>query len=265
MIIHSFSTLGCPELDLYGVMALAARHGFHTVELRALSGRLDLPALFKEQFGTPEKLAQFLRSRHIRACALDTSFKLIGATDADRAELLEYVHWADGADVMWLRVIDGGETGDAQEMAELVATLEWWREQRLKNFWAVDVMVETRGALVKNETLSAFLEKNPQVALLWDTHNTWRLGQEDPVSTWKVVRNHTVHIHVKDSVNQPTGEHPFTYVIPGDGEFPMRPLLDALNGDRFKGVMSLEWERHWHPYLPELSTALHAAARRRWW
>ncbi len=42
-------------------------------------------------------------------------------------------------------------------------------------------------------------------------------------------------------------------------------LRDALKADQFTGVLSLEWDRYWHPYLPELDKALHAAARTRWW
>ncbi len=265
MMMHSFSTLGCPELDLDGVVALAARHGFHTVELRALCGRLDLPALFTEQFGTPEKWAEYLKTRRIRVCALDTSFKLIGSTEAERAELLEYVRWADAADVLWLRVLDGGTTGTPEEIDEAVATMEWWREQRFKNFWAVDLLVEPYDALAKQAPLKQFLDRVPHATLLWDCHRMWRQGGEDPVSTWSLVKDRTAHIHVKDSVNQPSEKHPFTYVMPGEGEFPMRPLLDALKQDKFGGVLSLEWNRFWHPYLPELDKALHSAARTRWW
>lgn len=265
MMMHSFSTLGCPELDLDGVVALAARHGFHAVELRALCGRLDLPTFFKESFETPEKWAEYLRARRIKVCALGTSFKLIGATEAERAELLEYVRWADAADVNWLRVFDGGTTGTPEAIAEAAATMEWWRAERLKNFWAVDLLVEPHDALATNAALKAFLEKAPQTSLLWDSHRTWKHGGEDPVGTWALVRDRTVHVHVKDSVSKPCEKFPYTYVMPGEGEFPMAALRDALKTDRFAGVLSLEWDRYWHPYLPELDKALHAAARTRWW
>lgn len=265
MMMHSFSTLGCPELDLDGVVALAARHGFHAVELRALCGRLDLPTLFAEKFGTPEKWADYLKARRIRVCVLDTSFKLIGATEAERAELLDYVRWADAADVMWLRVLDGGKEGTPEEIAEAVATMNWWRELRLKNFWAVDLLVEPYDALATNPALKEFLSKVPFASLLWDSHRTWRRGGENPLETWKIVRGRTEHIHVKDSVSKPSEKHPYTYVMPGEGEFPMASLRDALASDRFGGVVSLEWNRYWHPYLPELDKALHAAARTKWW
>ena len=74
-----------------------------------------------------------------------------------------------------------------------------------------------------------------------------------------------VHVHVKDSVGIPSARHPFTYVLPGDGGFPIAPVLAALRADHFAGAVSLEWEKQWHPYLPSLDEALTTAAARGWW
>ena len=47
MMLHTFSTLGCPEMDLDGAIGLAARHGLHSLELRTLNNTTDLPAWFE--------------------------------------------------------------------------------------------------------------------------------------------------------------------------------------------------------------------------
>lgn len=267
MMLHTFSTLGCPELDLDAAIALAARHGLFTLELRALGGTTDLPAWFQERFGAPSGLANHLKQHHVKVCALGTSFKLVGNDDCDRAQLERYVKWADGANVPWLRVFDGGKTGGAEEITEAAATLQWWREQRIRNNWAVELMVETHDGFVTSGSLHDLIARCPQISLLWDAHHTWKRGGETPAHTWTTVRNHVVHVHVKDSVSSPSpnGRHPYTYVLPGDGEFPMAELRDALKTHGYNGVLSLEWERMWHPYLPELDRALHHAAQLRWW
>ena len=74
-----------------------------------------------------------------------------------------------------------------------------------------------------------------------------------------------VHVHVKDSVSRPSARHPYTYVLPGDGEFPAAPLFAELRAGGFDGPVSLEWERMWHPYLPPLDEALRVAGARGWW
>jgi sugar phosphate isomerase/epimerase len=267
MMLHTFSTLGCPELDLDEAFALAARHGLHSLELRTLKGTTDLPAWFQTQYGSPAGLAAHLKHRRYKVCALGTSFKLVGHDDIDRAQLAHFVRWADEADVPWLRVFDGGKTGNAAEVAEATESLQWWREQRLKNNWAVDLMVETHDGFVRSDALSHLITQCPQINLLWDTHHTWKKGGEAPELTWKTIRKHVVHLHVKDSVStpSPSGSHPYTYVLPGDGEFPMEALRTALKTDNYNGVMSLEWERMWHPYLPELDKALYHVRQTRWW
>lgn len=267
MMLHTFSTLGCPELDLDGVIALAARHGLHALELRTLNLTTDLPAWFAMNYGTPAGLAAHIKQRHVKVCAMGTSFKLVGHDDIDRSMLELYVKWADESNVPWLRVFDGGKTGDAAEVAEAAETLTWWKAHRLKNNWAVDLMVETHDSFLDAERLHKFINKVPQVSILWDAHHTWKKGGESPTDTWKAIRNHVVHVHVKDSVSTPSpnGSHPYTYVMPGDGEYPMEELRAGLKQDGYNGVLSLEWERMWHPYLPELDKALYHARQTRWW
>jgi sugar phosphate isomerase/epimerase len=100
--------------------------------------------------------------------------------------------------------------------------------------------------------------------LLWDAHNTWRKTGDDPAALWPVIRRRVAHLHVKDSISRPSARHPFTFVLPGAGEFPMSRLRQALAGD-YEGLVSLEWERQWHPYLPPLAEALAHAGRTGWW
>lgn len=102
------------------------------------------------------------------------------------------------------------------------------------------------------------------VHLLWDTHHTWKKGGEDPISTWQKIGSHVVHAHVKDSVSIPTEKYPFTYVLPGAGEFPMATLRAKL-AEEFSGAISLEWEKLWYPDLAPLDVVLASAADRGWW
>lgn len=265
MFSTTFSSLGCAELNLDEIAALARRHGFRTVELRALAGTTDLPAWLAAHFPSPAAWADHLKTLQLAVCGFGTSFRLIDGTDADRAALLAYVPWAEAAGVPWLRIFDGGKTGDAAEIARAAEVLRWWRDERRRHGWKVDLMIETHDALITTPRLQALFTAVPDAALLWDTHHTWKKGGEDPVATWRAIGRHAMHLHVKDSVSRPSERHPFTYVLPGDGEFPMAPLLAELAASGYRGALSLEWERLWHPYLPTLETALTAARERRWW
>ena len=261
---RAISTLGCAEMNLSKVFALAALHGLDAIEIRALQGTLDLPVHLERHYGTPSALAQRIRSAGGRIAAFSTSLQLAGHTTADREKFLEFIPWAEALGVRWLRVFDGNCRADTPGAAEAIATMHWWQDLRRQCGWRVDCMVETHDALFDSTQINRFMSAVPFASILWDSHHTWKRCGEDPVATWRAIGPHVVHVHVKDSISQPSEHHPFTYVLPGVGEFPMAPLVRILRRE-FAGTMSLEWERLWHPYLPPLETALQAATAAAWW
>lgn len=266
MYSRGFSTLGCPESSLTEVLALAERRGLEAVELRALAGTVELPAYFTREFGSPEKLASALAVSRVRVVALDTSFRVADGSEKDRAALLEFLPWAEAIGAPWLRVFDGGSVLDEATLAGAAKNLAWWQAVRAERGYAADWMIETHDLLLDVPKIERFVAAMPpsSVRLLWDVHHTWKRGGEDPVATWRQIARAVVHVHVKDSVSVPSEKHPFTYVLPGTGEFPMGALRAVLAAE-FAGTVSLEWEKLWHPYLSPLDDALRSAAEKGWW
>jgi sugar phosphate isomerase/epimerase len=262
--IRTFSSLGCPELSLDEAFALARKHKLPTVELRVLAGNLDLPGYFAATYETPAKMAAHVGAMGVGITSLDTSLHLVGDDDAQRAKFLEFLPWAEALGVKHLRVFDGGKNGTEAELDAAAETVRWWREQREKNHWQADIMIETHDLLFTADTIQRFLQRAPGTGILWDSHHTWKRGGEDPLVTWRAIKADVVHVHVKDSISKPSAKHPFSYVLPGDGEFPMAPLREVLKAE-CDGVVSLEWERMWHPTIAPLEDALHAANERGWW
>jgi sugar phosphate isomerase/epimerase len=244
--------------------ALAEGEGIDAVELRALGGRVDLPAYLKDKYGTPAALADKVRGRSAQIVSFGTSLRATEAGPAEREQFLEFVPWAEAVGARWLRIFDSEKGMDAADYARAATTMRWWREQRAAAGWRVDVMVETHGSMTTTATIRRFLEEAPGASILWDTHHTWKKGGEDPLETWRAIRANVVHVHVKDSISLPSGRHPFTFVLPGAGEFPMASLAPVLRAE-FDGAVSLEWEKLWHPSLPPLAEALAAATERNWW
>jgi len=260
---RAFSTLGCPDLSLEGALSLAARHDIEAVELRTLEGTSDIPALFARS-GREAVLSTLSQNRGVEVLALCTSFRLVRPSEADRASLLEFVPWAEALGIPRLRVFDGGQASDDRTIHLAAETFLWWRQLRRERRWNVDLMVETHDGLLTHDAVNRFCTEAAGAAVLWDAHNTWRGTGVDPIAMWPRIAEHVVHIHVKDSVGRPSGRFPYTYVLPGDGEFPMRQLADALRRDGYTRAVSLEWERQWHPELQPLEVALAASARRKW-
>jgi len=236
------------------------------VEMRSMSGSTNLPDVLGRLFGTPSAWAAFLKENGLSVCVFGASFRLIDGSAADLEALLRYVPWAEAAGVPWLRVFDGGSTGSAAEIARGAEAFGDWQKERAKNRWQTDLIIETHDALLTSPLLKAFFAAAPGARLLWDSHHTWKKGGESPAVTWTTVAPHTSHIHVKDSTSRPSPDGgDYTYVLPGEGEFPMQELRAALRSSGYAGSLSLEWERLWHPYMPSLDAALASAAKRGWW
>lgn len=255
-----FSTLGCPGLNFWDTLSLAFSYKFSLVELRTLEGRVDLPRYFSEVFGSPGRLARAMEGASVRIASLDTSARLLSCPEGAKRELLDFAQWADALRVPYLRVFDGGRTEllDEAQLEEMVSFLAWWRRERAQAGWQVDLMVETHDSLCVLENvwrLQGALRDEP-VRLLWDSHHTWRKTGACPVDTWKSLQDSVVHIHFKDSSDEPGEKLPFTYVGLGEGEFPLRQLFDVLMEDGYEGPVSLEWERQWHERLGPLETQL---------
>jgi sugar phosphate isomerase/epimerase len=263
-IRRAFSTLGCPNLALNEVLALASRHGVAAVEIRTLEGTVELPALFS-RIGEDGIRQTLERGREVSVLSLSTSFRLVGSSGAEREAFLSFVPWAERLGIPWLRVFDGGEATNPVVVEDALKTLRWWRGLRSNEGWRVDIMVETHDGIVGREAISRFCGDAGGAALLWDAHNTWRRTGVDPLDIWPSISEHVVHIHVKDSVSRASDGFPYTYVLPGDGDFPMGRLKEELLRSGYSGCVSLEWERQWHPNLEPLERALCVADERSWW
>ncbi|MDB5537991.1 MAG: sugar phosphate isomerase [Devosia sp.] len=256
-LTHCFSTLGCPDLSVHEAAELAQTYGIEAIELRVISGSLDIRQALAAEFGDPATFARWLENTPISIVGLGTSARLFG--DGNLGELEQFLPWAEAARVPYLRIFDGGETLSDSDYAQAGEKLSNWQAKRQRRGLAVDLMVETHDALAHPAQLSEFVTRLPAAAILWDAHHTWAKGGADPVATWRSIAPYVVHVHVKDSVLRADGRH---YVLPGQGEFPMAALLPLLEAAKPTPI-SLEWERHWHNELPPLDQALHAA--RSWW
>ncbi len=205
---------------------------------------------------------------HIAVAGSD--FKLMGGGggELNRAMFLLFCEWAESWDIPYVRVFGGGNFGQAvteADFAEAVKNVIWWRKEKKQRNWRTEILLETHDAFSSSlpcAQLCEFLDE--PLGIIWDTHHTWRLAGESPAESWAQLGPWVRHVHFKDSVDEPSERHPYTYVLPGKGQMPLNEVMSLLRQKQFEGVVSLEWEKMWHAYLPDLREALSELQKQEW-
>jgi len=106
------------------------------------------------------------------------------------------------------------------------------------------------------------IQEVPGIKLVFDTANpVFQLDRskpladgsfpwQDPLEFYQKVKEHIVHVHIKDCTNPPQGEsEPATYTLPGQGQGKVREILTALKNDDYSGGLAIE---------PHVATVFHA-------
>ncbi|AVM44717.1 TIM barrel protein [Victivallaceae bacterium BBE-744-WT-12] len=252
-----FSTLGCPECSLGEAVALADEYDFRMLELRSVDGSIDLPKVFEE----PEKRAQLKRlAGEGRIRVFGSSFG-ISSRRNNYEELAALGRLADEAGVPYLRVFGGfdfAEELDSEKLTVALENLAWFRGQNLK----AKLALETHDGYSSAARCRRLLDRvDGELPVIWDAHHTCRFAGETFRDSWELLAGHVVDIHVKDSRLDSDGK--LVATVPGEGDLAVPELLELLEEVDYTALVTLEYEKLWHPYLPEIRVAL-AAVNRFW-
>ncbi len=251
----AFSTLGCPRWTLRQIVENAARMGFCGVELRGLSGDLNITA--RPEFTTAlADTARLFTDHGIAISCLSTSARYAVVENAERENCLDetrrYLELAARLDAPAVRVFGGQVPDGHTRQSILPAMVDSLRQMgdEARQFGIV-LAVETHDAWTDSATLAALISQvdHPHVRVLWDLHHPFRLNGESPALTYATLGHYTVSVHLKDSLpDQQGGYH---YVLPGEGDVPLREMVTLLLQGGYNGYLTLEWEKRWYPELPE--------------
>lgn len=267
MMKLAFSTLGCPNWELEDVARAAREYGYAGVELRALGGGLDLLARPELQSGEVTRTRDWLAGRGIEVCCVDTSCTFDSADDAQRREQIglaaRYCELASALGAPLVRVFP--------DKVPEGATFEETRD-RISDSLRVVARLAPRGVRVGLETHGDFAggrvtadiirrADHPNLCIIWDAANTFAAGEGVEESA-AAVAPFLAHVHLRDA--RPMGKEHWTPVLAGRGLVPFGRVVAALGKLDYRGYVSFEFEKYWHPEIeePEVSLPDFAAAMR---
>jgi sugar phosphate isomerase/epimerase len=257
-----FSTLGCPSWDWLKILDFAQQNGFAAVELRGLQGTMDLPS--RPEFGAPrlEQSKKEIADRGLQISCVSSSVNLHSAGQEHEQQLADARRFIDLASLLaapYVRVFGNKLIGPrAPALEHIAASLcKLGDYASPKN---VTVLLESHGDFTDAATLGEILEKSgsSHVGLLWDAHNTYVDGKEDPAVTVSQLGKYIRHTHLKDSRMEGAEDH---YVLTGRGRVPVKRQVELLVEAGYAGYYSFEWEKAWHPEIEEPEVAIADFAR----
>ena len=254
----STTTLGCPGWTLRQIVENASHMGYAAVDFRGLLDEIDITKRPEFNAGLSETRQLFAdHGLAISGIAIGARYAVTDPAERDAHfdETRRNMDLAARLDTHVLRVYGGrvpeGHTVDSI-LPYLVENLRTIGDEA--ETYGVTLALETHDAWTDSSVFARLMKEvdHPRVRVLWDLHHPYRTTGELPEVTYNNLAPYTVSIHVKDSI--PTAEG-HQLVLLGAGDVPVRDMLDRLVAGGYDGYAILEWEKRWHPELPEPEVA----------
>ncbi len=259
MLPLSFTTLGCPSWTLKQIVENAAKLGYAAVDFRGLLDTLDITT--SPEFTSDLDVTRRLLADHDVAVSGIATSARFAVTDKEELqknfdEARRNMSLAAELNAPVLRVY-GGRVPDGYTVETILPTL-------VENLIKIGDEAEAHGVTLALETHDDWTDSavfarlmqavdHPRVRVLWDLHHPYRTNGEPPEVTYNNLAPYTVSTHVKDSLPTADGGHHYTLL--GQGDVPLKAMLDLLVGGGYDGYAILEWEKRWIPDLPEPEVA----------
>lgn len=258
----AFSTIACPDWDLRQAIDFAAAHNYTGLEIRGIKRQMDLPK--SPEFNSPENIKAtmaLMKAKGLKFINLGASsamhFGEGAARDKSLAEAKSFIDLAQKIECPYVRVFPNEfpKGQDKETTIDIVSKnlLLLGEYAKGKN---VTVLMETHGDFsgVDDVLKTMKLAEHPNIALVWDISNMWTETKEAPREVYSKLKKYIRHTHIKDAKLLADGK--LQYVFLGQGDVPIFEAMDILKKDGYKGYYSFEWEKLWHPEIPEPEVAL---------
>jgi len=248
-----FSTLGCSDRALDGILSLANKYNISSLEFRGIGGILDgrlIPEFSEDRL--PETYKK-ISDAGLTVAVIGTSCsfhdggeKLPGVID----EGIRSAEIASALGAEYIRVF-GNRIKNEHSTENVISGIAELCDRITGN---TKVLLEVHGDFNTCEALAPVCSslKDRKFGLIWDICHTDEPYGDNWESFYSEFSGLIKHVHVKDK------KRGGALCLPGEGDLPVRDILKRLKSDGFDGCISLEWEKKWHKELPEIEPALEA-------
>ena len=251
-----FSTLGCSDKSLEDIISIAKKYNIPALEIRGINGVMDNTAINVLAEVNREKTLELFCQNGIYPIVLGTSCSFHNGDKFDSAlEEGEFsVKIAESLNIPNIRVF-GDKIKDCECIDRVISGLS----QLCKCSDRVNILLEVHGDFNTVETLFPVIDKMADVknfGLIWDIEHTHKTYGDRWSEFYSFARPYIKHVHIKDFSDKSQ-----CLSLIGSGSIPIAPIVERLLSDDYDGYFSLEWEKKWHPELPDITAALDSFIR----
>ncbi|HLO45040.1 MAG TPA: sugar phosphate isomerase/epimerase family protein [Leadbetterella sp.] len=256
-----FNTLACPDWSLKEVFENAQKYGYKAVEIRGIKGDVDI--LNSPEFA-PTRITDIRKMSEdfgVKILNLNSSVVLHEYEPYKRAKNLDtakrYIDLAQQLECPFVRVFpDKFPKEKSKEFAldtiksNYETLIDYCKGTKVK------VLLDAHGDLVWSEDLLKMMQglDKKHVGIIWDFFNMHLITKENPQKMYETLQSYIEIVQIKDGFFKPNNA--YEYTLTGKGEVPINEILRIIEGEKYKGFISFEWEKRWHPELPNPEVAL---------
>ena len=171
------------------------------------------------------------------------SRKISGSFDVDVAELTRVMPRMRKTGTQIVRIMSYPNDGWADRD---------WQAEVVRRLRELCRMAEANGIVLGLENCDGWAGKGPEATLacladvgspalklIFDTGNPVTYGQ-DAWAYYRAVREHIIHVHIKDYVRDPSASGGYRAVFPGEGDGRVRDIVADLKHTGYDGWYSME-------------------------
>ena len=255
----ALNTLGCPDWSLERLVSEAKRLGCSGIEIRGIQNEMDPDNIpwFSEE-GAP-RFNSFMECSGITPICLGSSVSLHDQDTLCKslAEAKKYIRIANRCRIPSVRVFGNNVNNEENEKETLdrvsFSIRELCRYSEINtslNGRPVQILLEAHGDFNILSRLYYVAEKvdRSSFGIIWDIAHVDRAHGDEFHEFYTTLRDYIRHLHIKDHKRTDNG---FVLTSVGNGDIPIKEIVNTLASDGFDGYLSLETEKKWHPELPD--------------
>ena len=243
------------DYDVNQLICCCKKYGMQGLEIRVSEGN---SILGQKKYSDIELIGSRLRDEKIIVLCIASAVCIKDYNSAQIKETIKLIKLAKMLGAKGIRVFLGNFVRRYDVIPErlnhsgIVASIKEICDFD-KNF---TVMVETHNEYSEGKVLAG-LKKDvdrKNLKFIWDIMHPIENG-ENIETTWKYIGKDIAHLHIKDGKKREKPIwHDFEYCLLGEGQMPIKKILQLLRHNNYDGFLSLEWESLWREELKQYSS-----------